>query len=161
MDKINKALYYARKQVEHASAYVWGGQGEKLAKLTVLKLAAMETSAENAARVEKYIFSHMGLFDTKTKIFDCSGLACKALIYAGVLPKGADYTAQGLYDKFPHVSISAIKPGDLIFKGEAGRITHIGIVKDPATVYEAKGRDYGCIESMIDAAWKYAARPEY
>ena len=39
MGKLDKTLYYARKQVEHCGVYVWGGQGEKLRKLTALKLA--------------------------------------------------------------------------------------------------------------------------
>lgn len=162
MNRCDKAVYYAQKQVEHCGPYVWGGQGEKLSKLTAQKLAGMETSAENAARVERFIYNNRKRFDSQTKIYDCSGLVCCALIYAGILKSGSDYTAQGLYNTFKTVNINSRKPGDLIFKGTGtANITHVGIVKDLVTVIEAKGRDYGCIESTIDGSWIYAARPEY
>ena len=162
MDKLDKALYFARKQVEHSSPYVWGGQGEKLAKLTALRLAQMETSADNAARVIKFIYSHLKLFDKHTKIFDCSGLICCALIYARVLPKGSDYTAAGLYDKFNKIMFAARRAGDLIYKlDSSGNVTHVGICISDCEVIEAKGRNYGCIISQIDDSWKRANRPEY
>lgn len=160
MTKCEKALYYARKQVEHCGVYVWGGQGEKLKKLTAPKLAQMETSSENAARVERFIFHHLKAFDKNTKIFDCSGLACCALIYAGVLKAGEDLTAAGLYNRFTKVLIANRRDGDLIFKTSDGAITHVGIV-DGAGVIEAKGRDYGVVISDIDSSWTLATRPTY
>ena len=162
MSKLDKALYFARKQVEHTSPYVWGGQGEKLAKLTAPRLAQMEMSADNAARVIKFIYTHLKLFDKHTKIFDCSGLICCALIYAGVLPKGSDYTAAGLYDKFNKIMFAARRAGDLIYKVDSsGNVTHVGICISDCEVIEAKGRNYGCIISQIDDSWKRANRPEY
>lgn len=162
MGKLDKALYYARKQVEHCSPYVWGGQGEKLSKLTALKLAQMETSADNAARVIKFIFNHLKLFDKHTKIFDCSGLICCILIYAGVLKAGSDYTAAGLYGKFNKILIAARRAGDLIYKTDgSGSITHVGICLSDTEVVEAKGRDYGVVISTIDGSWTRANRPEY
>lgn len=162
MSKLDKALYFARKQVEHSSPYVWGGQGEKLAKLTAPRLAQMETSADNAARVIKFIYNHLKLFDKHTKIFDCSGLICCALIYAGVLPKGSDYTAAGLYDKFNKIMFAARRAGDLIYKlDSSGNVTHVGICISDSEVIEAKGRDYGCIISQIGDSWTRANRPEY
>ena len=162
MGKLDKALYFARKQVEHSSPYVWGGQGEKLAKLTALRLAQMETSADNAARVIKFIFAHLKVFDKHTKIFDCSGLICCALIYAGVLPKGSDYTAAGLYDKFNKIMFAARCAGDLIYKlDSSGNVTHVGICISDSEVIEMKGRDYGCIISQINDSWTRANRPEY
>ena len=92
MNRLDKALYYARKQVERCGVYVWGGQGEKLRKLTALKLAQMESSSDNAARVQRFIFTHLKQFDKNTKIYDCSGLVVMALIYAGVLKAGEDLT---------------------------------------------------------------------
>ena len=122
----------------------------------------METSADNAARVIKFIFNHLKLFDKHTKIFDCSGLICCALIYAGVLPKGSDYTAAGLYDKFNKIMLAARRAGDLIYKlDSSGNVTHIGICISDSEVIEAKGRDYGCIISQINATWTRANRPEY
>ena len=162
INRLEKTLYFARKQVEHCSPYVWGGQGEKLAKLPALKLAQMESSAENAARVEKYIYEHLKLFDKHTKIFDCSGLVCCALIYSGVLRAGEDYTAAGLYDKFNKIMFAARRAGDLIYKADgSGKISHVGICISETEVIEMKGRDYGCIISTITDSWNRANRPEY
>ena len=161
MGKLDKALYYARKQVEHCSVYVWSGQGEKLRKLTALTLAMMETSADNAARVIKFIFTHLKSFDKHTKIFDCSGLICCALIYAGVLKAGEDLTAQGLYDRFNKINLNNRRAGDLLFKGSPGSISHVGICISPTEIIEAKGRDYGVVISDIDSSWNRAARPDY
>lgn len=161
MGKLDKALYYARKQVEHCGVYIWGGQGEKLRKLTVLKLAQMESSAENAARVERFIYTHLKQFDKNTKCFDCSGLVVMALIYAGVLKAGEDLTAQQLYRRFNKVNIKNRTVGDLLFKGGPDTITHVGICISPTEIIEAKGRDYGVVISDIDATWERAARPEY
>ena len=161
MSRLDKTLYYARKQVEHSGVYVWSGQGQKLAKMTLIELAAMENSAENAGRVERFVYNHWKQFDKHTKVFDCSGLICCALIYGGVLPKNSDFTAQGLFNTFRNVSINNRKAGDLIFKESSGAITHVGIVKDLATVIECKGREYGVVESVIDGSWTKAARPEY
>ena len=161
MGKLDKALYYARKQVEHCGVYVWSGQGEKLRKLTALKLAQMENSADNAARVERFIYSHLKQFDKNTKIFDCSGLVCCALTYAGVIPKGCDMTAQQLYNRYRKISINNRTAGDLIFKGSPESISHVGICVSQSEVIECKGRDFGCVLSPIDASWNRAARPDY
>lgn len=161
MGKLDKALYYARKQVEHCGVYVWGGQGEKLRKLTALQLAKMESSTDNAARVEKFIFNNLKHFDKHTKIYDCSGLVCCALIYAGVIPKGCDMTAQQLYNRYRKVSINNRTAGDLLFKGSPDNITHVGMCISPTEIIEAKGRDYGVVISDIDAQWERAVRPEY
>lgn len=161
MDKLDKCLYYARKQVEHCGVYVWSGQGQKLRKLGAIELAMMESSADNAARVEKFIFSHLKQFDKHTKVFDCSGLVCCALIYAGILNKGEDLTAQQLYRRFNKVNINNRTAGDLLFKGGPDSITHVGICISPYEVIEAKGRDYGVVITDIDSKWERAARPEY
>lgn len=161
MDKLDKCLYYARKQVEHCGVYVWSGQGQKLRKLGAIELAMKETSADNAARVEKFIFNHLKQFDKNTKIFDCSGLVCCALVYAGVIGKNEDMTAQQLYRRFNKVSINNRTAGDLLFKGGPDSITHVGICISPYEVIEAKGRDYGIVITDIDSKWERAARPDY
>ena len=68
MTRIEKAIYYVKQQISHKSPYVWGGQGEKLKKLTCNKLCQMETSADNAARVIKFIKTSKP--DMKAKIYD-------------------------------------------------------------------------------------------
>jgi peptidoglycan DL-endopeptidase CwlO len=55
--------------------------------------------------------------------FDCSGLVQWAWRQAGVdLPR----TAAAQYDAIPHVSLSDLQPGDLLFWGDGG-ISHVGM----------------------------------
>lgn len=160
MNKVDKIVYYAEQQVHHNDPYVWSGQGEKLKTLTVLKLCEMETSVENAQRVIEYVYKNRVNFDSKTKIYDCSGLVCKALEYAGVVKSGFDTTANELYLKFDKVPIGIRRRGDLIFKFNKAMVaTHVGIVFDENYVIEAKGRDYGVVKSKIDNSWTGCNRP--
>lgn len=54
--------------------------------------------------------------------FDCSGLAMWAWSKAGIsLP----HSAQAQYDSIPHVSLSELEPGDLIFYASGGYIYHV------------------------------------
>ena len=158
--KVEKIVYYAEQQVHHNDPYVWSGQGEKLKSLTVLKLCEMETTVENAKRVIEYIYNNRVHFDSKTKIYDCSGLACKALEYAGIVKSGFEATANDLYLKYGKVPIGKRQKGDLIFKINKAMIaTHVGIVYDEFYVIEAKGRDYGVVKSKIDSSWNACNRP--
>lgn len=160
MSKVDKMIYYAEKQVHHNDPYIWSGQGEKLKSLTVLKLCEMETSAENAQRVIEYIYNNRVNFDSKTKVFDCSGLVCKALAYAGFVKSSFDSTANDLYLKYDKVPIGKRQRGDLIFKFNKAMIAiHVGIVFDDTYVIEAKGRDYGVVKSKIDNSWTACNRP--
>lgn len=151
---IDKMVYYALQQVHHGSAYVWGGQGQKLKGFKVLELIEMETSAENADRVVNYIYKNRNSIDSLARIFDCSGLVCKALEYAKLEPSGFDMTANGLYLKYDKKSIGKRVRGDLIYKiSNTGNAVHVGIVYDYDYVIEAKGRDYGVVKSKIDSSW--------
>lgn len=59
-----------------------------------------------------YVFATAGP-DT----FDCSGLTMMAWRQAGV---GMDHFSGSQFNQFPHVSISDLQPGDLVFKGRGG-----------------------------------------
>ena len=161
MTKLDKAIYYANRQIENRSVYVWSGQGEKLNKFKAVQLAKMETSADNAARVIKFIFNHLKEFNSKTKVFDCSGFICCMLIYAKVLSKGSDASAAQLYTMYERVAIGNRQAGDLVYKSENGSIVHVGFVLDPNTIIECKGRDYGVVKTKFDSAWKLCNRPTY
>lgn len=50
--------------------------------------------------------------------FDCSGLTKMAWAQAGVY---MDHFSGSQFNQFPHVSIGALQPGDLVFKGPGGR----------------------------------------
>ena len=151
---IDKMVYYALQQVHHGSPYVWGGQGQKLKSFKLMELVEMETSSENAQRVVNYVYKNRTSIDSLARIFDCSGLVCKAMEYAKLAPSGFDMTANGLYLKYDKKSIIKRERGNLIYKlNNAGVAVHVGIVYDYDYVIEAKGRDYGVVKSKIDSSW--------
>jgi cell wall-associated NlpC family hydrolase len=64
--------------------------------------------------------------------FDCSGLTMYAWEAAGVsLP----HNALAQYESLPHVPISSVQAGDLVFFGSP--IHHVGMVVGPGTMIEA------------------------
>lgn len=159
MTKAEKIVYYAEQQVHHGSIYLWGGQGEKVKTLTLIKVCQMENSADNAARVVKYVYNNRLNMDSKAKAYDCSGLVCKSLEYAKVVASGFDTNAQGLYLKYDKIAIGKRRMGDLVYKFSNGTATHVGIVFNENYVIEAKGRDYGVVKTKFDSSWTGCNRP--
>lgn len=153
------------KKVKRSAArmdpYVWGGQGEKLQKMSLIDLSKMETSADNLNKVAAYVFNKVncGVDMSKCKIFDCSGLPTYYLGVLGVL--SYDTTAQGLYDICKKagciIKMSEAKPGDLVFRGENDKnIVHVGTYIGNMQVVEAKGRKYGVVTSdFSEGSWGY------
>ena len=161
MTKIEKAIKYAKAQLTRLTPYVWGGQGEKLMKnFSVMKLCAMEDTADNAARVIKVIYKNKGKATKASKIFDCSGFVIKCLEYSGIVSKGYDTTADGLYKKYTPISTVARKAGDLAFRVDKnGHAYHVGILLDHDTVAHCKGRDWGLVsEPWTDTYWTACRR---
>ena len=151
--QINKMCEFAKEQVSNFSCYAWGFQGERLYDTTLGKLYEMETSKNNVRRIVdlvcKRIDSNINM--EHSRLYDCSGLVCKAMEYADIVKKGYDNTADGIYRNCTKKNISDIKKGDFLFKvNDNGKATHIGIYNGK-NVIEAKGRDYGvCIGKVSD-----------
>ena len=67
--------------------------------------------------------------------FDCSGLTMMAWQQGGV---SMAHGSQSQYDSFPHVAISQLQPGDLVFFGSSGPTNHhVGIVVGPGVMIDA------------------------
>jgi cell wall-associated NlpC family hydrolase len=66
--------------------------------------------------------------------FDCSGLTQWAWGRAGV---GIPRTAQAQYGAIEHVSLSALEPGDLLFWGSRGGISHVAMYVGGGSVIHA------------------------
>ena len=60
-----------------------------------------------------YVFATAG-----PNTFDCSGLTKMAWAQAGV---SMAHFSGAQFNAFPHVSLNALQPGDLVFKGPGGR----------------------------------------
>jgi cell wall-associated NlpC family hydrolase len=67
--------------------------------------------------------------------FDCSGLTMMAWAQGGV---SMAHGSQAQFDAFPHVAISQLQPGDLVFFGSSGPSNHhVGIVVGPGVMIDA------------------------
>jgi cell wall-associated NlpC family hydrolase len=78
-----------------------------------------------------YVYGSQG-----PKSFDCSGFIRFLLTQVGVLSSVSDQTiprtASGIYNspKVTKLTINDIKPGDLVFFKDGGKISHIGLVSN-------------------------------
>ena len=57
--------------------------------------------------------------------FDCSGFVMDILIATGIVPKGTDMTAHGLWDHFKPYRTHEPKEGCFVFYGKPDKITHV------------------------------------
>ena len=67
--------------------------------------------------------------------FDCSGLKVEALQAAGRIPRGSDFTAEGLRTRFPRIEHDEAQPGDLVFWLRGGRAVHVGMLFESRDFY--------------------------
>ena len=90
--------------------------------------------------------------------FDCSGLTQWAWGRAGVsLPR----TAAAQYGAIAHVSLSSLEPGDLLFWGAGGGISHVGMYVGGGDVIDAPETGRWCASSPSGTAgWSVPAVPD-
>ena len=135
--------------------YLWGGNGEPTPLLSFAKIAAMETSRDDAYRVMKHIVDlyGSGVDMSKSVAADCSGLIVKILRDLKCIPSTADYRARDLQAMCKKKSLDRLQPADLVFNKEK-TATHTGIYVGNDMVVEMQGRDRGCIKRKIsEGAW--------
>jgi peptidoglycan DL-endopeptidase CwlO len=85
--------------------------------------------------------------------YDCSGLTMWAWAQAGVsLP----HSSRAQYSSLPHVSMSQLAPGDLVFRGSP--IHHVGIYKGGGVVIHAPHTGQTVREDSV-SGYSMAARP--
>lgn len=161
----NDFIQYLIKEAQNKSLYVWGGQGEYLARQTLPNIRAMETSDANMIRVLNRISElyRQGLDMNKVRMFDCSGLGVNFFLSRKLIK--SDTTADGLMRMCERVNLSEVVPGDLVFVVNThGVATHVGYVVDAkGTVVEARGRDYGVQKYAkgTGSKWNRAGRPGF
>ena len=72
--------------------------------------------------------------------FDCSGFCIEILKSVGLLPRGGDWTAQNLADKFKEHKTDSPSEGCLVFwQNRSGRIIHVEYCLDGELAIGASG----------------------
>jgi len=109
--------------------------------------------------LEKYAMSMVGLpykwgGDDPIKGFDCSGLVIELLQSCGMLPRGYDTTASGLYHRFLKSGNQTVLGfGSLVFYGKGThRITHVGFMIDEWRMIEAGGGNSRTVNRDVAAS---------
>ena len=86
--------------------------------------------------------------------FDCSGLVMEALQSVGMIKRGLDYTAAGLYNMFRSRVVDTPKAGCLVFwyDSHGGNIIHVEMCVDKYYVVGASGggRATDSLQDAID-----------
>lgn len=164
---MSEFIDYLKDQL--GSIYVWGAQGENvLAQPNPREwIYDMEKkSNSSAATIERNTERAYALFCKRKaegmnpiRAYDCSGLVVKFLLDKGLI--AYDMTAQYIYNKCDVKLDSPEQTGDFVFhySTDSKKITHIGVFIGNGKVIEAKGRDYGVVETDLSAyAWNRAGR---
>jgi cell wall-associated NlpC family hydrolase len=85
--------------------------------------------------------------------WDCSGLVCEGLKFAGLMKNHEDMNAHSMFLKFKAEPIESFpfRAGSLAFFGTTQRITHVGIVVDGNFMLEAGGGNENTRSAQIAA----------
>lgn len=83
------------------------------------------------------------IWDGKTPMggFDCSGLVCEGLRYAGLMKNHEDFSSNTLYMRYGVVppEQSPIRPGSLLFFGTKQKVIHVAMATSATHMIEAGG----------------------
>lgn len=157
----SKITKYIRREAARKSIYVWSAQGQRVNEMNYDKISEMETSPTNVERIINHIIAFIGLISKYARCFDCSGLIVFYFLKYKLI--AGDMTADGLYRKWPSVALNQLQEGDLVYELNSSRTaTHVGYYVGDNIVVEARGRDYGVVETDLNSRnWKAANRPTY
>jgi cell wall-associated NlpC family hydrolase len=128
-----------------------GGGGANFGNIPSVGGGAGQAVAFAEAQVGKgYCFAGTG-----PSCFDCSGLTMTAWGSAGV---GMSHFSGAQYDEFPHIPMSALQPGDLVFTSDPGQ--HVGIYVGGGTVvHAANPSSHPGVTTIGVGYFSLAARP--
>lgn len=137
----------------NGSIYLWGGQGEGLAKLTDEYIEKKETSATNAKRVIALRDARVKEGYKNLKAYDCSGLGTAFFLERKEIAN--DKTAHGIMSLCKMKKRDDLQAGDCVFRiytsgTNKGHAYHIGYVISDNKVVHAKGRNYGVVVETLN-----------
>ena len=146
------------------SAYVWGAQGHKVRRdgtvyMNQRKVSdsyeswvrQRENGEENARRAISGIKQRLTEGANEVTCYDCSGLI---MAYIRDI-KGyttRDLSARGLFAIAKEKAKEGLIAGDLVFRHNGEKITHVGVYIGSGYAVDARGRDSGVIKQRLDAA---------
>ena len=164
LDQANAALTKAQgllqtltAQEQAQVATIDGGTagGGVVANAIITPQAYTGTTATENGKAVAYVLDHLGdayvYGATGPTTFDCSGLMYAAYMSAGLtLPRTTEEEWAGL----PHVSLSALQPGDLIeYNGESHVAMYVGVVNGTPMIVDAPHTGAVVEEIPMNTSW--------
>ncbi len=145
------------------SIYVNGGNGEDMLQLSDNQRAAYfekceiadssHTKEQNKARCEALFLKLKARGFKVIRAFDCSGLIYWAL--KQLFPSQKDKRARDFYDMCDPstdrtgMRVSDLQCGDLVFKHDGKKISHVGVYFGSLKIVDCAGRDLGTVKRSI------------
>lgn len=141
------------------SLYVWGGNGQLVESFEsfaafeawVRKMEVADSShtkEENVQRVLNRCRALKSKGVAHIRIGDCSGTLYAVFNQMGI-DKG-DMSAASMYGRCTHIEKSQLQPGDLLFRFNGTKISHVGVYIGGTNVIENNSRDKGVIITKLD-----------
>ncbi len=158
MSKHDAFIEQLRSQVGTA-IYVWGGNGEIVSSMTDPEgwIKRHETSARNGTRAVALYRKLKTAKKPVIRAFDCSGLIYWCLKQIGMI--ASDINSRGLYGKCTPIEKADCVPGDLVFRHNGTKISHVGAYIGDGQTIECIGRDSGVVITKLSASyWNRAGR---
>jgi cell wall-associated NlpC family hydrolase len=143
----------AAKSDVGVTAYMWGGNGEDAATISNLSsyvlnhetADAKHSKEDNARRVMTRISELNAKGIVHIPLQDCSGAVIKWHKLGGVAI--TDRTAASLYSGSVKVTRDTVQAGDMCFRHNGTKISHVGLYIGNGRVVESIGRDSGTVET--------------
>lgn len=141
--KINDFINTIQSKI--GCGYVYGGQSDKpLTKDALQKLVKM------FGKKYYYFTKYSAEKWLGNEYYDCSGLVVYTLQKLGIIPKAADYTAEGIYRNLcVPIQKADLRLGDLCFVNTSTGINHVGVYTGNGKVTHARGTSYGVVETGL------------
>ena len=153
--KASEFIAYIKSKV--GSAYLWGGQGERLYDIIAMYADKKNQSESNTVKMLGFL-EDKGIQDIQ--FFDCSGLGVDFLLKQGAV--SCDMTANGIYKECEKISEKEARPGDMAFLvNSSGKATHIGYIVEDNIVIHALNQSKGVIEEDLTKRKWVFGRPDF
>lgn len=156
VEQVEKIL---RDEWLNISLYVWGGNGQLVESFEnfaafeawVRKMEVADSSHTKEVNVQRILNRCRALQAagvTHIRIGDCSGTFYSVFKQMGI--GQGDMSAASMYSRCTHIDKSQLQPGDLLFRFNGSKISHVGIYLGGTTVIENNSRDKGVVITKLN-----------
>lgn len=140
------------------SCYVWGARGQNMTDMpNAYDWVLRQETADSQYNKQQNAFRVMHMYDrlvgrgiNPVLAFDCSGFVYYVYNKCNVI--SVRRNAESYFKRCEEITdVSSLKTGDLVFRHNGAKISHVGIYVGGKMVVHCKGRDVGVVEEKLSA----------